>query len=703
VDDELPGQELFEYDRVPMAQVGREPDRAQTGGGLHSRDGAAYQDNGDCDRGPQVTAAIEPAGGQRSRLEPALDPSSPRASLPRDMLALAAWCGLAAGWLEVATKWLGKVLVGTNRLYLMSRHFVWLVPLTYLLLFSGIGLLLALAAKFFPKPAAWLGTRLLFALALWPAFMLAMPRVYPWSLSILAAGVALQLVARIERSPQNWRRGLKLSLPCLAALVPIAAGALFAGDRLGEWREARRPLPAPDSPNVLLIVLDTVRADHLSAYGYQRATTPALEQLAKRAIRFDEARATAPWTLASHASMFTGELPHKLAAEWQTPLQTRHATLAEYLGSKGYATAGFVANTQYCSYDTRLDRGFTHYEDYVIDLEHLRPFRTALLFDRAWGSASDIGAWISRSRLQPILHWLLTPDRKDAAAINREFLNWLSRRQQARRPFFAFVNYFDAHAPYLPPEGTGFRFGAGPRTLADFYVLVELWQSLDKLRLRPQYLELVRDSYDNCLAYLDTQVGKLLRTLEERGVLDRTLVIVTSDHGEELGEHGLFEHGESLYRPEIRVPLFIVLPARNRRSAIVSETVSLRDLPATIVDLIGLAAGSPFPGSSLAGLWRESSGETPTGPRSAESAVSELSRPNPTNPSHGRSPAFRGPLISLAEGDYVYIRNQGDQREQLFHERDDPDELVNLAKNEAMNDRLARLRGRLDQLTVGPR
>ena len=177
----------------------------------------------------------------------------------------------------------------------------------------------------------------------------------------------------------RWRRWLKLSFPCLLALVLVVAGLVFGGDWLKEWREARRPLPPADSPNVLLIVLDTVRADHLSLYGYQRATTPTLERLAKRAIRFDEARATAPWTLASHASMFTGRLPHELAVKWQTPLRTGFPTLAEYLGSQGYATAGFVANTEYCSYDTGLDRGFTHYEDYVIDLEHLRPFRTALL------------------------------------------------------------------------------------------------------------------------------------------------------------------------------------------------------------------------------------------------------------------------------------------------------------------------------------
>ena len=164
--------------------------------------------------------------------------------------------------------------------------------------------------------------------------------------------------------------------------------------------------------------------------------------------------------------------------------------------------------------------------------------------------------------------WLLATDRKDAGAINREFLRWLSHRQDRRRPFFAFLNYFDAHSPYLPPEGTRFRFGSGPRTVTDFLVLVEHWKTLDKLRLSPHFIDLVHDSYDNCLAYLDERLGELFDELQRRGVLDRTLVIVTADHGEELGEHGLFEHGESLYRPEIRVPLLILLPSarplRNR-------------------------------------------------------------------------------------------------------------------------------------------
>ncbi len=172
-----------------------------------------------------------------------------------------------------------------------------------------------------------------------------------------------------------------VSLPGLVGLVFVLAGFVFGVDWLKQHRESGRPSPSAAAPNVLFIVLDTVRADRLSLYGYDRPTTPALERWARQGILFSEARATAPWTLASHASLFTGRWPRELGVKWLTPLGTTVPTLAEYFGSRGYATAGFVANLIYCSYDTGLDRGFTHYEDYV--LERLMALRTACLFDHA--------------------------------------------------------------------------------------------------------------------------------------------------------------------------------------------------------------------------------------------------------------------------------------------------------------------------------
>jgi arylsulfatase A-like enzyme len=178
-------------------------------------------------------------------------------------------------------------------------------------------------------------------------------------------------------------------------------------------------------------------------------------------------------------------------------------------------------------------------------------------------------------------------------------------------------------------------------------------------------------------------------------VLDQTLVIVTADHGEGLGEHDLFDHGESLYRTEIRVPLVIVPPLNARARAVVRQTVSLRDLPATVVDLLGLKNQSPFPGRSLASLWRDPMAATSSDANHL--VVSELAAPNPVDPNHGRSPARRGPLVSVADGDFVYIYNQKDRLEELYNEREDPRELTNRAGSEAYGPILNRFRARLSQ------
>jgi arylsulfatase A-like enzyme len=387
--------------------------------------------------------------------------------------------------------------------------------------------------------------------------------------------------------------------------------------------------------------------------------------------------------------------------KWTTPLGTSFPTLAEYLGSHGFATAGFVANTLYCSYDTGLNRGFTHYEDF--ELERLSPFRTAVLVDLSLKTISAmvqrLGETFDPGPLRPlqeyVLNQLTVSGKKHAETINREFLSWLRSRPEPARPFFAFLNYFDAHSPYLLPKGVEYGFGLRPRTDADFRFL-EHWVDIDKRALPPAYRNLIIDCYDNCLAYLDERLGELLDELERSGVLARSLVVVTADHGEGLGEHGLFDHGESLYRTEVGVPLLFVLPVASHVHAVVRETVSLRDLPATITDLVGLGRGSPFPGRSLAALWRDPS----TGPPafSGELAFSELEVSNPANPNHGRSPAARGPLVSLADDDFVYIRNEGDGSEELFDARDDQREITNRAQGPLTQDIVQRFRVRLDQV-----
>ena len=609
----------------------------------------------------------------------------------RGVLAWAVWFGLSAGLLEVATRVVCHAIDPTRRLYLMSKHFVWLTPLASVVLFMGLGLPLAGLTRAWPRLGAWLSLRLFCTLAVQPILMIAVPQVFPAAWFILALGIASRLVPWLESQPAKPRRMfLAWSLPVQLGLVFIIAGSVFGEDWLKQERELRRALPPAGSPNVIFIVLDTVRADHLSLYGYPRPTTPTLKRLAENGIRFDRARATAPWTLPSHASFFTGRWPHELGAEWLTPLRPGPPFLAEYLGSRGYATAGFVANAGYCSYDTGLARGFTHYEDYI--LKRLAPLQMPIV---AQGLLGRIFAVSTAHEPDPLHYvpelmerWIYAGIRKDAESINRAFLDWLSRRPEKTRPFFVFLNYLDAHAPYKLPEGAHHRFGHKPKSREEIRVIFNSWDLIDKLTLPHYYQTMARDAYDSCLAYLDEQLGVLFNELQRRSALDDTLVVITSDHGEGLGEHDLFDHGESLYGTELDVALLILLPFKGRTARVVPQVVSLRDLPATIVDLVGQGAGSPFPGHSLASLWRDHAGI----PAVASEAFSELFASSPRKTNRGRSPADRGPLISVAAAEFVYIRNEGDGAEELFNKNDDPHELSNRVGQSAMKPILDRFR-----------
>jgi len=609
------------------------------------------------------------------------------------ILLAAVWVGLIAGFLDVGLLVIHKRLIEGD-FYRLGGDFVWLIPVgvTALVLVPAIVLILIgrlRGGSVRPEVAVGVLSFVGFV------DMSARLPLELWAILLLSGGLATQLARLVSRHCPAFLQLVRRMVPVLAGvLLTIMLGTI--GSRA--WAEHRAttalPAPPPGARNVLLIVWDTVRAANLSLYGYGRPTTPNLERLASRGVRFDLAFSTSSWTLPAHASLFTGRWPHELGVDWKSPLRDDVPTLAVYLATQGYDTAGFVANLDYCNRQTGLARGFAHYEDYPIELYDV--------FTRyvAFGSRTDVldaacvlGALIKRMTGR----WYdLVPRSKEhvknAETVDRAFLAWLSRRTGRRRPFFAFLNYNDAHTPYEVPDRSIPAFGLRPASSWDRLTLYR-WNTLNKATFSYHDVRMAADVYDDCIAYLDRRLEILLQELKGRDVLDDTLVIVASDHGEHLGDHVLFFHGCSLYRQLVQVPLVIVDPRGGPAGRVVSEPVSLRDVPATVVDLLGVGRDAPFPGRSLARFWGPDHGAD--GPP-AEPLLMETGKPILLT-NEGREPAAKGPMKSIVAGGMHYIRT-GDGLEELYALRSDPEELLNLAGSPMAREVLEGFRNRLAAL-----
>jgi arylsulfatase A-like enzyme len=219
-------------------------------------------------------------------------------------------------------------------------------------------------------------------------------------------------------------------------------------------------------------------------------------------------------------------------------------------------------------------------------------------------------------------------------------------------------------------------------------------------------MDILRDSYESCIAYIDAQIGRLFADLERRGMLENTMVVITSDHGEHFNEHGFVGHGQSVYRREVHVPLLIIPPSGSgsgssrsdlARRGVVPEPVSLRDLPATIVDLLAIKDTSPFPGSSLAPLWNTTGS---LDPQLAPSPVlSEVGHKQHV-PRMERIPATVGEVKALISNGKVYIRNTG-AKEEVFDLKMDPLEKSNIVAAKNLDPSLERFRSTLKQILAG--
>ena len=615
-------------------------------------------------------------------------------------VATAIWLGLVVGLLEVgllvAQKSLNHVaLIGSLRL---NQHYLWMIPLSHLVIFGLAGACLGLWARTENRLARYVVPRALAWLAA-VALLLAFRELNPIASVILALGVASRVVPLGRRVAPQFARTVRLSLPFLVVGLACLIAGRHAQLAWAEHRATTRPVPKAGSPNVLFIVMDTVRAKNLSLYGYGRPTTPRLEALAREGARFDAARSAAPWTLPSHATMFTGRWPHELFASPEQRVPSGIPTLAGALAQQGYATGGFVANTFYCNAGFGLAQGFDHYEDFyqVFDASATEVLRHSGLGRNLIALAGE------EESIRP-------GGRKDADKINADFLSWLPTAQG--RPFFAFLNYFDAHAPYFTPDRADRHFGLRPTTPEDVEI-IRGWQSRTTAKATDHELELARDGYDDCIAYLDGALGRLFDDLDRRGVLDNTLIVVTSDHGEEIGEHHLLGHGRSLYSEELHVPLVVVRPRRDRApggtGAVVAEPVSLRDLPATVLDLIGTGVkGSPFPGRSLGRFaalggpesGAESSAEVAAAPDAGHVVLTEVALRDKVSKNADRPPALRGPMKSVVVDGHVYIRNS-DGREELYDRAADPAEASDLVGRADRRPLLERLRTLADRAHPG--
>lgn len=544
---------------------------------------------------------------------------------------------------------------------------VWLGPLSALLVFTPLIVAAWLAGRLASARAAWTSAvGMASFLAVFDVLLL-VPRLHPAALAVLAFGVASQVALVARRRPQLFGRAMRGTAAVLAAVA--VAGGVIQAVRSRTRADGAGAAPSGEAPSVLLLVLDTVRAMELSAYGYERATSPSLEAFADSGVRFERAVATAPWTLPSHASLFTGRYQRDLSVGWSTALDSVAPTLAEHFAARGYATGGFIANLRYCAREYGLGRGFQTYRDFALVGSQL------------------VGSTMAGRRLiglyDDVFDRYVLAGRKDGARVVDEFLDW--QEAQGSRPYFAFLNFFDAHEPYAPDAPYDLQFLDAEPATRNLVV---------GRRHDPKEVEGLRGAYDGAIASLDAELGRLFAELARRQVLDRTIVIVTADHGEEFAEHGYMSHGNGLNFPALHVPLIVRWPRGGiPAGARVSTPVSIVDIPATIAELSGTTEGSLLPGTSLAPLWRGDS----TANRSP--ILSELYwvRNQPE-----WYPVSGGNMRSLVRGRFHYIAGP-DTREELYDIVTDPFERQDLVKDASLGDTLSSLRSALSAFPAADR
>jgi arylsulfatase A-like enzyme len=532
---------------------------------------------------------------------------------------------------------------------------LWVAPIFDFLLFLVVGVFLALFAQFVPQ--VWAKRLSLFTFSFLLAFSwigtYLSGRLSPVASVILAAGVGYQLSLTLFERGKNFAPFVQKTVKGFAVLTLALLVVIQGGYWIGEQMAVRNLPQAKDSaPNVLVIVVDTLRADHLSLQGYERVTDPNLVRIASEGVMFENAYATSSWTLTAHASLFTGRWPYEHRADGGRHLDDTYPTIAEALAARGYRTGAFNGNFETVTKRWGFARGFDHFEDYYQTIPQL-------------AVSSFYGRFLEYYVLHKVLNMEFSIDRRWAPSINQSALDWMD--QDTERPFFTFINYYDVHAPYISPERARFSKFENPGGLVNTD-----WTTADIYNPKtPEQVQGEIDAYYCGIYYTDLQIQNLLDELEKRGVLENTIVVITSDHGELFGEHGLWEHHNSLYKPVIHVPLIIWYPESVPQGVRIPTAVSNVSLPVTLMSILGYTDQTEFPGPSLTELW--------TNPDSAArwpDPIAEMAESTWVNPNHL---SIKGDMTSVISTDWQYIEHEFNGVE-LYNLNDDPQQLTNLAE-----------------------
>lgn len=339
-----------------------------------------------------------------------------------------------------------------------------------------------------------------------------------------------------------------------------------------------------ETPNVLLVVLDSARADHTSVHGYERPTTPNLELLAEDASRFDNAFAAAPWTPPSHGSLFAGVHPTSHGfLDTGMSYRPPHAPLAERFRREGYRTFGAVQNSNITS-ETQVTYGFDEY----CDLYRL-PFVPDSLGEFKEYYLDLLPGYFRMARD------LIDADRKPGEHLTCEYVRHRIRGAHGHDPFFGFINILSPHSTYAPPEPHRSRFERPDDPDVDDELVEELSHHggyrymAGELSPTDQEWTAVQDRYDAEIAFADHMLGTILDTLREEDLYDETTIVVTADHGEHFGEHGRAYHQFSLYDELLHVPLLIKPPGGSGNGRAIDDLVSLVDIYPTVLSSAGLS------------------------------------------------------------------------------------------------------------------